>query len=184
MIFSRSKSRDSDNNADPDKLSESSSFYKVKEMFNPAQAVILVVFSAAAFAAVNVNMADEPPAENISTERQAILREMRTAVAAMSVSEKEGATLQQAKLIEEPIFRYSDPQRQIIDGTMWVWTIDDLPVMTMKLECCSLPEPERRWLFKRPLYVNQFFRSGSHVEQPASLGFRQAAAFQLHGHHR
>jgi hypothetical protein len=109
--------------------------------------MILAVFSMAAFVVIPVTRADEPPAKEFTAERQLILRDMRTAVAAMSVSEKKGATLQQAKLVEEPIFRYSDPQRQILDGTMWVWTIDDLPVMTMKLECCSLPEPERRWLF-------------------------------------
>jgi hypothetical protein len=105
------------------------------------------MFSMATFAVVPVGKADEPSAENISSERQAILLDMRKAVAAMKVSEKKGDILQPAKVVEEPIFRYSDPQRQIIDGTMWVWTIDDLPVMTMKLECCSLPEPERRWLF-------------------------------------
>ncbi len=105
------------------------------------------MISMVTFAVVPVSKADEPPADNISAERQLILRDMRTAVAAMKVSEKKGDTLHPAKVVEEPIFRYSDPQRQIIDGTMWVWTIDDLPVMTMKLECCSLPEPERRWLF-------------------------------------
>ena len=116
-------------------------------MLNSAQPMILVVFSMAAFAVIPVNRADEPPAKEFSAERQLILREMRTAVAAMSVSEKKGDNLQPAKLVEDPIFRYSDPQRLILDGTMWVWTVDELPVMTMKLERFSLPEPERRWLF-------------------------------------
>lgn len=96
---------------------------------------------------VSLQNSDKPPVEKISAERQLILRDMRKAVEAMSVSEKKSEKLQVAKAVGEPIFRYSDPQRQIVDGTMWVWTIDGLPVMTMKLEYCSLPEPERRWLF-------------------------------------
>ena len=116
-------------------------------MFNHIPVIVVVMYSAAFVAASGVTAGDEPAVEKISAERQAILADMRTAVAAMKVSEKTGDTIQPARVVEEPIFRYSDPQREIIDGTMWVWTIDDLPVMTMKLECCSLPEPERRWLF-------------------------------------
>ena len=115
-------------------------------MRNSICSVLLSVL-AAGVSQANAFALDEPLSDSISAERQLILRDMRTAVAAMKVFEKIGETLQPAKVVEDPIFRYSDPQRQIIDGTMWVWTIDDLPVMTMKLECCSLPEPERRWLF-------------------------------------
>ena len=109
--------------------------------------MMLVMFSMTTFAVVPVGKADEPPADEISAERQLILRDMRTAVAAIKVSEKKGDSLKPAKVVDEPIFRYSDPQRLIIDGTMWVWTVDDLPVMILKLERFSLPEPERRWLF-------------------------------------
>ena len=116
-------------------------------MFNHIPLIVVVMYSAAFVAASNVTAGDEPAGEKISAERQAILADMRTAVKAMKVAERRGDTLQPARVVAEPIFRYSDPQREIVDGTMWVWTIDDLPVMTMKLECCSLPEPERRWLF-------------------------------------
>ncbi len=63
-------------------------------MLNSAQQMILVVFSMAAFAVIPVNRADEPPAKKFSAERQLILREMRTAVAAMKVAEKKRDTLQ------------------------------------------------------------------------------------------
>ena len=121
-------------------------FRKETELFNLIPVIVVVMYSAAFLAVFGVTT-DEPAGEKISAERQAILADMRTAVAAIKVSEQKGGTLQPARVVEEPIFRYSDPQRQIIDGTMWVWTIDDLPVMTMKLENYSNPEPDRRWLF-------------------------------------
>jgi hypothetical protein len=116
-------------------------------LFNHIRVIVFVMYSAAFVAASGVAAGDEQAGEKISAERQVILRDMRKAVEAMSVSEKKGETLQVAKAVGEPIFRYCDPQRQIVDGTMWVWTVDGLPVMTMKLDYCSLPEPERRWLF-------------------------------------
>jgi hypothetical protein len=116
-------------------------------MFKSVLAIILAVLFPSAFAVITVSSADETPAGSISAERQLILRDMRTAVAAMKVSEKTGDKLQLARVVAEPIIRYSDPQRLIVDGTIWVWTVDGLPVMTMKLERFSLPEPERRWLF-------------------------------------
>lgn len=116
-------------------------------MFKHLPLIVVAMCSAAFVAASGMHAGDESAGEKISAERQAILADMRTAVAAMKVSEKTGDTLKPARVVAEPLFRYSDPQRQIIDGTMWVWTIDELPVITMKLECCSLPEPERRWLF-------------------------------------
>ena len=116
-------------------------------MLNPIPVTVIVMYSAAFVAASGVSAGDEPAGEKISAERQAILADMRTAVAAMKVSEKTGDTLQPARVVAEPVFRYSDPQRLIVDGTIWVWTVDGLPVMTMKLERFSLPEPERRWLF-------------------------------------
>ena len=92
-------------------------------------------------------VADEPPGDTATVERQALLKEMRTTVAAIKVTEKAGEQLHPAKLVDEPVFRYSDEQRFIRDATMWVWTVNGRPVSVMKLERYGFPDPARRWLF-------------------------------------
>ena len=92
-------------------------------------------------------LADEPTGEASSAERQILLKQMRSAVAAIKVSEKVGERVAPADLFEEPVFRYSDEQRQIRDATMWVWTVQGRPVSLMKLERYGFPDPQRRWLF-------------------------------------
>ena len=82
-----------------------------------------------------------------TTERQAILKEMQSAVKAMKVSENTGNAVVSAKVVTEPIFRYSDEQRQIRDATMWVWTVDGRPVSLLKFERYGLEDPQNRWLF-------------------------------------
>jgi hypothetical protein len=93
------------------------------------------------------SLADEPAADANTAERQALLKEMRTAAAAIQVGEKVGEEIHSATLVDEPLFRYSDEQRQIRDATMWVWTVQGRPVSLMKLERYRLPEPHGRWLF-------------------------------------
>ncbi len=92
-------------------------------------------------------LADEPTGDTTTVERQALLKEMRSAVAAIKVTEKVGVQIQPAKLMDEPIFRYSDEQRQIRDATMWVWTVQGRPVSLMKLERYGFSDPRRQWLF-------------------------------------
>jgi len=82
-----------------------------------------------------------------TTERQAILKEMRSAVRAMTVSEQVGDAIVSAKVVTEPIFRYSDEQRQIRDATMWVWTVDGRPVSLLKFERYGFEDPQNHWLF-------------------------------------
>ena len=91
--------------------------------------------------------ADVPAGDTGTAERQALLKEMRSAAAAIKVTEKVGEQLRPAKLVEEPIFRYSDEQRQIRDATMWIWTERGRPVSVMKLERYSFSDPKRQWLF-------------------------------------
>lgn len=91
--------------------------------------------------------ADDPAGDTGTVERQALLKAMRSAAAAIKVMEKVGEQLRPAKLVEEPIFRYSDEQRQIRDATMWVWTMEGRPVSVMKLERYSFPDPKQHWLF-------------------------------------
>lgn len=92
-------------------------------------------------------LASEKAADTNTAERQALLKEMRSAAAAIQVNEKVGDQIRSAKLIEEPLFRYSDEQRQIRDATMWVWTVQGRPVSLIKLERYGFPDPRRSWLF-------------------------------------
>lgn len=92
-------------------------------------------------------IADEASDSESTAERQALLKEMRRAATAIKVGELSDSKSIQADLVEEPLFRYSDEQRQIRDATMWVWTVHGRPVSLMKLECYGFPDPEKRWLF-------------------------------------
>ncbi len=141
-------------------------FRKETELFNLIPVIVVVMYSAAFLAVFGVTT-DEPAGEKISAERQAILADMRTAVAAIKVSEQKGDTLQPARVVEEPIFRYSDPQRQIINGTMWVWTIDDLPVMTM-LGAAGRDDKSQMRLLPTPLF--RYFSKSGHVTDGALFG--------------
>lgn len=92
-------------------------------------------------------IADDPAGDVGNAERQALLKEMRSAVAAIQMSEKVGDQSHAAKLVEEPLFRYSDEQRKIRDATMWVWTVQGRPIALMKLERYGFPDAGRKWLF-------------------------------------
>lgn len=109
--------------------------------------VSLVLIAGIGTSGMSFVVADEPPGDTNTVERQTLLKEMRSAVAAIKVSEKVGEQLRPAKLVGEPIFRYSDEQRFIRDATMWIWTAEGRPVSVMKLERYSFPDPKRHWLF-------------------------------------
>ncbi len=82
-----------------------------------------------------------------AAERQAILKQMRSAVGAIKLRETIGKKSLPAQLVAEPLFSYSDEQRRIRNATMWVWTVEGRPVSLMKFERYSFPEPDRQWLF-------------------------------------
>lgn len=101
----------------------------------------------AVIAGLSPTVADQPPADTNTAERQSLLKEMRSAVVAIKIAEMSGDHVRAAKLVDEPIFRYSDEPRQIRDATMWVWLADGRPVSLMKVERYGFPDPRRRWLF-------------------------------------
>ena len=89
-------------------------------------------------------LADDP--DKPSAERQMILKEMRAAVAAIKVQKKSATESLAGELVTEPVFRYSDEQRQIRDATIWVWTVHGRPVSLMKVERYGFADPQRHWL--------------------------------------
>ena len=76
----------------------------------------VVLIPASVLTGVDVRVAADDVTN--TTERQAILNEMRSAVGAMTVSEKAGDAIVSAKVLAEPIFRYSDEPQQICDATL------------------------------------------------------------------
>ena len=44
------------------------------------------------------------------------------------------------ELLVEPVFRYSDQPRRIVDATLWVWTVNGRPAAMQKVEAVERPE--------------------------------------------
>jgi hypothetical protein len=51
------------------------------------------------------------------------------------------------KLVEKPIFRYSDELRAIEDGGIWLWTSDSRPVAALKVERYKQGRLRVPWLY-------------------------------------
>ncbi|MEX2137880.1 MAG: hypothetical protein WD894_01375 [Pirellulales bacterium] len=60
------------------------------------------------------------------------LADMRTLADTIQVTVGEGEKGKEAKLIEKPLFRFSDPSRLHSDGSVWAWAIDGRPVMMVE----------------------------------------------------
>lgn len=67
-------------------------------------------------------------------------------------------TAEPLQLIQQPIFRYSDPARMDADGTMWLWTERDRPVAVLCLFEVRPPDAEWNYEFTslsdRPLRIS------------------------------
>jgi len=62
------------------------------------------------------------------------VRQMREEVGKLKVAVEGRPKGVVAELRAEPILRYTDPQREFPDATLWVWTIDGRPALFSKLE--------------------------------------------------
>lgn len=52
-----------------------------------------------------------------------------------------------ARLVEKPVFRYSDELREIEDAGIWLWTDRNRPVAAMKVERYKVGRLARPWLY-------------------------------------
>jgi hypothetical protein len=57
------------------------------------------------------------------------LAEMRALAETIKVTAGEGEKSKEAKLIEKPLFRFSDPSRLHSDGSIWAWVVAGRPVL-------------------------------------------------------
>ena len=52
-----------------------------------------------------------------------------------------------AELVKQPVFRYSDQPRNILDATLWVWQIEGLPTAIQKVEVYRTQAGISKWLY-------------------------------------
>ena len=69
-----------------------------------------------------------------SVKATAAVRLMHDEVARLMVTVERKPKPLAADLKAEPILRYTDPQREFPDATLWVWTVDGRPAAFSKLE--------------------------------------------------
>jgi len=75
--------------------------------------------------------------ENAAAEKEGFdIRQMLDEVSRIKIRIDRGQQPVMAELKGEPIMRYTDPQREFPDATLWVWTVDGRPAVFSKLERC------------------------------------------------
>jgi len=62
---------------------------------------------------------------------------MRKLAASVVIENPSGPSPQ---LLGEPVFRYSDQPRRIVDATLWVWVVDGRPAAMQKVEAVERPD--------------------------------------------
>ena len=73
-------------------------------------------------------------------ERKKELDEMRRRAEGTKITLRDNADKTPAKLVPEPIMRYSDQYIRAIDATMWAYGSKGRPVAIQKVECYSRPD--------------------------------------------
>jgi hypothetical protein len=67
-------------------------------------------------------------------QREHNLREMRRRAKNTRVLVLDGGRRTAAELVSEPLFRFSDERRDIVDATFWAWQVEGRPVAVQKVE--------------------------------------------------
>src|SRR5262245_46815671 len=65
----------------------------------------------------------------------------------LSSSEKTNRAGADPRLVEKPVFRYSDELRLIEDAGIWIWIADNRPVAAMKVERYKAERFTTPWLY-------------------------------------
>jgi hypothetical protein len=66
-----------------------------------------------------------------------VMREMELRVATLRVSLDAPEARAACAFVEKPLLRYSDPARETVDGTLWLWTYEGRPAALL----CLFTEP-------------------------------------------
>ncbi|MGO8745870.1 MAG: WD40 repeat domain-containing protein [Thermoguttaceae bacterium] len=82
---------------------------------------------------------DQAAQEDAQETSKGRLEEMRRQAVLTNVQLRQSGQATTAKLVPEPLWRYHDRPRNIVDGTLWCWTCQGRPVAFEKIERCRLP---------------------------------------------
>lgn len=83
----------------------------------------------------SIAAADGAPASESNGDP--LISQMRNLAAQTIVTVVVDDQEQDATLVEQPVFRYSDPPRRFEDATLWVWTDHSRPVAMQKVEAVA-----------------------------------------------
>ncbi len=93
--------------------------------------------------------AQDPPADTSAV----VMREMRRRVETLNVSLVTGNKPASCTFVEKPLLRYSDPARETVDGTLWLWTHEDRPAALLCL--FTIPSDWKSWNYEWTSFSDQ-----------------------------
>ena len=77
---------------------------------------------------------------------EAVLEQMQRRVEKLQVWVVEEGSRAECKRVEKPVFRYSDPARETVDGTLWLWTHEGRPAALLCL--FTVPTDWKSWNYE------------------------------------
>lgn len=78
---------------------------------------------------------EEAPAD--AEKKSPVYQEMIDRLSQVKVSTVGGEQLKECEFRKQPVFRYSDQEREIDDATLWLWTDKGRPIALEKEEACA-----------------------------------------------
>jgi hypothetical protein len=90
---------------------------------------------------------DQSAEESSRAQREARLAQMRERVVAIDVERNVQGERRRIPLHGEPLFRYSDQPRGLIDATLWSWGTTGRPVALAKVESAVTAEKTPYWQY-------------------------------------
>jgi hypothetical protein len=81
------------------------------------------------------------------------MREMQRRVETLNVSLTTGNKPAPCTFVERSLLRYSDPARETVDGTLWLWTHDDRPAALLCL--FTVPTDRKSWNYEWTSFSDQ-----------------------------
>jgi hypothetical protein len=72
-----------------------------------------------------------------SSSREELLEQMQSLARLTKVDVAKAKDREAVKLLEKPVFRYSDQPRGFVDATMWAWTSRGRPIAFQKIEAMN-----------------------------------------------
>ncbi len=81
----------------------------------------------------------EKPNKGKQEQSKARLREMHMRAKATTIVQIGSDKQTLGKLVPEPVFRYSDQPRRVIDATLWCWHVEGRPIALQKVEYYHRP---------------------------------------------